>query len=140
MAISRADAITAIHDRLSGLATNAGFTAIEGDYGNALDVALRSYTGDTDITAIETADINALYDLFEQASLRKLRNYYVIKVDTTVGPRREALNQIVQLIDRRIRESPIVVDTPVEFDELDISDSEGYKLTPNWFELGLDYS
>jgi hypothetical protein len=141
VAITRGDAIAAVHDRLSALATNAGFTAIEGSYGNALDVALRAYTGDTDITVIEDADINALYDLFEQASLRKLRNYYIIKVNTTVGPRTEALNQILQAIDKMIRESPIVMDTPVVLDELDISEGEeSFKTIPNWFELGLDYA
>lgn len=137
---TRVAEIARMHDMLSDLATNASWTAAEDSYGYPLTDAIFAITGDTDIDDVEDEDLLALRMSFEAACLQKLRNYYIVQVDISVGPRRESLNQILQAIDVRLKQvgvaPPVMVASPLVLDELDLSGGEIASLPPNWFELG----
>lgn len=134
--MTRATIITEMHDRLGLLATTAGLTDSEGSYGKPLDVALRALTGDTDLGA--TYVYNDLLDVFEQAVLRKLLNYYSFYVDTSVGPRKQSYSQVLAAVERRVKYAPISVDNTFDLGDFNPTDTET-AFPIDWFEVGSDF-
>lgn len=121
MAIStRIDLINYMTDGLGILATEAGWTSTS-YYEKPLDLALLATTGDTVYPPASTVSytVPGIMAVFEQACLRKLRNYYSFYVDTEVGPRKQKFSQLLKSIEARILETPISVDNTTEFKELD---------------------
>lgn len=130
---TRQDLIDIMHDRLGLLATTAGLSALEGHYMYPLDAALRALTGGTTIPTDEDAYVlNDVLDVFEMMVLKKLRNYYTFYVDTTVGPRKESFSQLLNAVEKRIKESPISVNSTFDLGEFDGYGTGSFSV--DWFE------
>lgn len=106
----RAGLALTVAGRLAGLAADVGLSTTpsaagpEGDYTAAVDEALRSAGatnrwGDPDVTRLGPDQVNAALEAIQTAMLRTLRSTYALRVDVSLGPRRESYSQIAQSID-----------------------------------------
>jgi hypothetical protein len=139
--MERTTLITVVHQRLSDLATEAGLTASESDYGNWVDYALRALR----LSAVTTATgqvLNRLIDYTEHAALLQIRSYFAVRVDIELGPRREKFNQILKSIDERVKQlgiGPVYTTTdlsPPIWDEYVVSSGDRSSWPINWWQLG----
>ena len=108
--ITRAEMATRVDVKLAGLADDASLSTTasgaltEGDYTYAVDAGLRAIgaidpeTDLPDIRWIETNLIDTALDAIELEMLERLQRHYIVKVDTRVGQRQEALSQISKAI------------------------------------------
>lgn len=131
---TRLEYIAVVHDMLGVLATTAGLTAIEADYGNQLTAAFHILTGSGDLP--DDADVNYtdVINLLELLMLRKLLNYYAFYVDTAVGPRKEQYSQTLKAVERRVVYPVYSIDTPEDFGELDAYGASYGTFDIDWFE------
>lgn len=104
MALTRVTLAKMVHDRLGAIATDRSWTWVadgdltEGDYTYAIDAALRDLellgsSDEPDISEAGVEQYNTLVEVVERYMLAKAERSLAMKVDLTLGPRREAFSQ-----------------------------------------------
>lgn len=102
---------TLLVQRVNKLFAALGYSAETYDTLDATNYALRElgYTvtsaalvTDADVTAVPDADVNQFLDTAELRQLETLLNDMVVKVNMTLGPRREELSHISDALERII--------------------------------------
>lgn len=110
---SRAEIASDVAARISEIATDAGLSTTasasgpEGDYGAAIDEALRAVGamnswGDPDVTLLCADKVNEVIEQVKVGMLQRVRSKYALEVDVSLGPRSESRSQIASSLDEML--------------------------------------
>lgn len=108
MTVTVNDTVIVLGNRINRLLAAVGLNADAVDLNDAIAYAVRElgYTvtsaaaiSDSDLSTIGGDEENQFFDMAEYRALETLQNEYAVKVDMSVGPRRQNYSDIAKMLD-----------------------------------------